>query len=562
MTKSCTRRDFMKTSAATALAGSAFWNLACQSPRAFDLIIVGGTLYDGSGQAGAAADIGTKAGKIAEIGNIRDRPAARKIDAHGLAVAPGFIDFHSHSDEELLLGGEAQSKIRQGVTTEVLGQDGDSMAPLHDARREELQQDLRERFQLEVNWRDFAGYFQQLEKGGLVGNALSMVGQGALRHCAVGLENRPATVEEISSMQALAREAFAQGAYGISSGLEYTPGSFADENEIIEICRAMNGRGIYSTHMRNEDDTVLEALAEAIRIARGASVALHVSHLKASGQRNWHKLSALLKQLDEARATGMQVTCDRYPYIAYSTDLANLFPLWSREGGSEKFVARLQDPDGQDSLKTAVLKDVEKIGGWAAVMVSSLAKNPERQLYEGKNMLQIANEENAYLKLVELIVTEEGGGSMVGFAMNEEEAAQVLSYPDCMIASDGSAQAVEGRLRRGKPHPRSFGTFPRLLGKYVRAEQLLSLPEAIRKVTALPAEALGLPDRGHLRPGYSADLAVFNPETVNDRATWAEPQQYPTGVEFVVVNGEMVIDREKFTGKLAGKVLRAPWRQS
>ena len=560
MTKSYSRRDFLKISAAGALAGPSGLQPA-RSSTDFDLLLIGGVVYDGSGNEGIAADVGIKNGRIAAIGNLKDRAAARKIAAGGLAVAPGFIDFHSHSDDELLLGGEAQSKIRQGVTTEVLGQDGDSMAPLNATTHEELRQDLHDNLQLDVDWKDFAGYFETLKKRGLISNALSMVGQGTLRDCIVGRDDRAATAAEIAQMQALARTAFAQGAYGISSGLEYTPGSFADENEIIAVCRAMDGRGIYSTHMRNEDDTVLEALAEALRIAQRAGVPLNVSHLKASGQRNWHKLPEMLSQLDAARSAGMQITCDRYPYIAYSTGLSNLFPLWSRAGGSEKFVARLQDAALQDSLRAAVLKDVEKIGGWSAVMVSSLSKNPERGQYEGKNMLQITTAEKAYDKLVQLIVTEQGGGGMVGFAMSEEEAAQVLSYSYCIIASDGSAQAAEGRLRRGKPHPRSFGTFPRLLGKYVREQRLLTLPQALRKITALPAETLGLSDRGYLRPGYGADLVVFDPAGVNDRATWAEPQQYPAGIEYIIVNGEPVIERQQFTGKLPGKVLRAPWRR-
>jgi len=558
--KPYSRRQFLEKSLKASLIAPHLLTLACSGGEAFDLVLVGGMIYDGNGEDGRAAEIGIQKGKIAAIGNLKERRAGRKLDVSGLAVAPGFIDFHSHSDDELLLGGEAQSKIRQGVTSEVLGQDGDSIAPLNEVMRAELQQDLRERLQLEVNWKDFAGYFRQLEKRGIVCNALSMVGQGTLRDCVVGRDDRRATSEEIARMQALAREAFRHGAYAISSGLEYTPGSFADENEIIAVCRAMEGRGIYSTHMRNEDDTVLAALEEAIRIARSAGVALNVSHLKASGQRNWHKLPEMLNRLDAARAAGMQVTCDRYPYIAYSTGLSNLFPLWSREGGDEKFVARLQDSALRDSLKAYVAEEVEKIGGWTSVMVSSLAKNPERQRYEGKNMLEIASAENAYPRLVELMIIEKGGGGMVGFAMSEEEAAQVLSYPHCMIASDGSAQAIAGLLRRGKPHPRSFGTFPRLLGKYVRAERLLRLPEAIRKITALPAETLGLPDRGYLRSGYCADLVVFDPNTVNELATWAEPQQYPVGIEYVLVNGEVVIDREKFTGKLAGNVLRAPWK--
>ncbi len=557
---SYSRRQFIKTTAAGAIAASPWLSMACGLFKKFELLIIGGLIYDGSGRPGIIGDLGIKDGKIAALGDLKNKSAKRKIDAAGMAVAPGFIDFHSHSDEELLLGGEAQSKIRQGVTTEIIGQDGDSVAPLTEKMRAKWNGNIQADYGVAVDWNDFTGYFQRLEKSGLITNVASMVGQGSLREYVVGEDNRLATPEEIEKMKTLAREAFQQGAYGISSGLEYTPGSFASTEEIIEVCRAMDGRGIYSTHMRNEDDHVLEAVDEAIRIARESGVALNISHLKAQNPNNWQKVPLILEKLEQARAAGMQVTCDRYPYIAYNTGLSSLFPLWSREGGSEKFVARLQDSSLQDQLRQEVLRKVENLGGWQAVMISGLPKNSERQNYEGKNFAALSqNGADPFKLLVDLVIQEEGGGDMVGFGMSEDELAGVLKYPHAMVASDGSALATSGMLRSGSPHPRSFGTFPRVLGKYAREEKLFDLAEAIRKITALPAGALGIKDRGLLQVGNYADVVIFDPDKVIDRAIWTAPHQYPEGIRFVLVNGEAVIDESEFTGKLAGRVLRAPF---
>jgi len=557
MPKYYSRRSFLKISAAGALGTSSILKASFSLFPDFDLIIVDGAIYDGSGQPQFSGDIGIINGKIAAIGDLKDKPSKYKIDAKGLAVAPGFIDFHSHSDDELLRGGDSQSKIRQGVTTEILGQDGESMAPLNEKMADKLRESLWERYQVEVDWNNFADYFRRLEQNGMITNAISMVGQGTLRQYVVGEDDRPATEQEINQMKELARAAFEQGAFGISSGLEYTPGSFASTDEIIELCKAMNGHGIYSTHMRNEDDTVLEAIQEAIKISHGAEVALNISHIKSSGKRNWHKLPDVLGLLDAARESGMQVTCDRYPYIAYNTGLSSLFPLWSREGGDEQFVARLQDSTLTDTLHTEVMKKIEKIGGWQSVMVSSLTKNPDRKKYEGKNFKELSqNGADAFALLADLIIKEEGGGDMVGFAMSEENTAKILAYPYCMVASDASGLGIEGALRRGNPHPRSFGTFPRVLGKYVREDGIMSLAEAVRKMTSLPAKTIGLKDRGYLKKGYQADIVIFDPKTVTDNATWAQPHQYPTGIPYVVVNGKVIIDQEKFTGKLAGKILR------
>ena len=557
MPKYYTRRSFLKMSAVGALTASSLIRTSCGFFSDFDLLIVGGSIFNGSGEPEFLSDLGIKNGRIAAIGQLKDKSAKRKIDAMGLAVAPGFIDFHSHSDDELLTGGDSQSKIRQGVTTEILGQDGDSMAPLNEKMFDDLREGLWERYRIKVDWNDFSGYFQQLKNSGIITNAINMVGQGTLRQYIVGEDDRPATLQEIEQMKELARVAFAQGAFGISSGLEYTPGSFASTEEIIEVCKSMNNHGIYSTHMRNEDDTVLEAIQEAIDISRGAGVALNISHIKSSGKRNWHKLPDVLAMLDEARETGMQVTCDRYPYVAYNTGLSALFPLWSRDGGEEKFVARLKDSTLTDTLHAEVMKKIDKIGGWQSVMISSLSKNPNRKDYEGKNFQELSqNGADPFRLLVDLIVKEEGGGDMVGFAMSEENTAKILTYPDCIIASDASGLAIEGALRRGNPHPRAFGTFPRVLGKYVREDGIMTLPEAIRKMTSLPANTIGLKDRGYLQKDYWADIVIFDPKTVIDNATWAKPHQYPSGIPYVIVNGELIIDKEQFTDNLTGKVLK------
>lgn len=566
MYRTFTRRQFLRNAAVAALAGSPWVSLACGLRKDFDVLIRGGLIFDGTGREGFTGDVGIKGGRIMALGNLGDKSARRVIDAHSMAVCPGFIDFHSHSDDNLLIDPRAQSKIRQGVTTEVLGQDGESLAPLTAAMRAEMEVKWQAEYDIGVDWTDFAGYFRRLEKRHMAVNVISMLGQGTLRACVIGEDNKPATRDDIAAMQTLARQAFQHGAFGISSGLEYTPGSFASTDEIIAVCQAMDGHGIYSTHMRNEDDFVLEAIDESIRIAAGSGVALNISHLKASGKRNWNKVNEIFRRLDTARSrhggTGMQVTCDRYPYIAYNTGLSSLFPLWSRDGGREQFVVRLQNPVLRDSLRTGVQAKIDRLGSWDAVMISSLDK-AENKRFEGQTVAALckANGRDPFDFFLELVITEQGRGDMVGFAMSEEETAAVLANPFCMIASDASALATDGPLHQGNPHPRAYGSFPRALAKYAREEKIFTMAEAIRKMTSLPAATLGLADRGTLRQGNWADVVIFDPDKVQDRATWRDPHQYPEGIPFVLVNGAVVIDNGEHTSALPGKVLRAPFTE-
>ena len=554
--KKITRKQFLKTCTAAGAYTAFVITTGCTPGRDFDVLISGGLVCDGAGNEPARADLGIKNGKIAAIGDLSGNSASRVIEATGLIVAPGFIDMHSHSDDELVVDGRAQSKIRQGVTTEVLGQDGGSYAPLTREMRERMAERLQKAYDVKVDWDDFSGYFRKLRKQGVSVNVMSMVGAGTLRAYVVGNENRPATAKELRTMKSLLQKCLQQGARHLSSGLEYTPGSFASVEELIALTSVLGNEGVYSTHMRNEDDRVLRAVAEAIEIASGGGCALNISHLKASGKRNWHKLDAILQFMDEARQSGLRVTCDRYPYVAYSTGLTSLFPLWCREGASEQFVERLQNPELIGRIKAAVEAKINMLGSWDAVMITSMPEQAHKQ-YEGKRLGQLAQElgQDPFDFLRDLMIAEKGRGGMVGFAMSEENTAKVLAYPYCAVASDGSARATEGPLAQGNPHPRNFGTFPRVLRHYVRETRTLTLADAIRKMTSLPADIVGIRDRGRIAPSLRADITIFNPETVADRATFTEPKQYPVGIEYVLVNGQVVIDQGEHTGKLAGMIL-------
>ncbi len=553
MSNALSRRCFLKTA-----AGASFYVMTagCGFFRDFDLLITGGRIADGTGKPLFQADIGIKDGRIIEIGSLQGRSAGRIIPASGLVIAPGFIDIHSHSDDELLVDGRAMGKILQGVTTEVVGQDGSSYAPLNGEMREHLSERLEKLYNLRVDWDDFKGYFKKLRRQRLSVNVMSMVGSGTLRAYVIGYEDRSASEKEIQQMQQLLKDALQQGARHLSSGLEYTPGSFASTEELVALCSVLGEEGVYSTHMRSEDDHVLQAVAEAVRIAREAGCRLNITHIKASGRRNWTKMDAMLQYLDEARNAGLSVTCDRYPYAAYSTGLASLFPLWAREGGTEAFLERLQNNDLLPKMRQAVKEKIEMLGSWDAVLISSLFE-PENKGYIGRRLGELAAELNKepFEFLRELLLSENGRGGMVGFGMSEENTEKVLAYPYTAVASDGSARATEGVLSEGNPHPRNFGTFPRLLGYYVREKGLLSLEEAVRKITSLPAQIVRLPNRGRIAPQYYADLTLFDPDTIRDTATFTNPKQYPEGIHYVIVNGKVVIDQGEHTGARPGKIL-------
>lgn len=557
------RRTFLKKSGTLGLmigfgSSSAIFK-SCRKSYDFELLLKNGLIYDGTGEDGFVADIAIKNKKIVGLGKFMQATAYRIIDVSDLAVAPGFIDVHSHAEDELLVNPKAESKIRQGVTTEILGQDGDSIAPLTEEMREKLNERYQSRYGLAVDWFDFDGYFQKLSKAGVAVNVASMIGQGTLRQNVMGMSDRGASQSEIDQMKKLADTALQRGALGISSGLEYTPGGFASTEEITQLCEVMPPCcGVYATHMRNEDDTVIEALEEAIQIAYNAGVTLHISHLKCSGKRNWHKLDAIFEKISEAEVQGLEISFDRYPYVAYNTTLASLMPLWSREGGSGKFVERLKNDEIWLKIKNEMQNKIDLLGSWEAVMISSVALEKNKSL-QGQTVSEIVQgtRQDPFEFVRSLIIEEENRVDMVGFAMSEENTARILAHPLCMAASDASTLATYGPLHRGNPHPRGYGTFPRLLGKYAREDKVMSLAEAVRKITSLPARRFSLWDRGQIAANYFADLVVFNPETVIDNATFDKPHQYPEGIEFVIVNGEVVIEHGENPGRLPGMIIRS-----
>lgn len=557
-----TRRTFIKTTglagAGAATVGMSALLGGCTQQQKYDVLITGGMVIDGTGAAAISADVGIIGDQVVEMGSLRDNGSKRVIDATGMIVCPGFIDIHSHTDLALLVNPKAESKIRQGVTTEVAGQDGGSLAPLTDTQLKGLQEGYGARYEVDINWKDFTGLFATLRKNQIGVNFISFVGQGTIRRLVVGNKNVRATARQIDVMKALVEQALSEGAWGLSSGLEYTPGSFANEDEIAELGKVTRSfDGIYATHMRNEDDRLIEAVEEAIHIARKAEIPLEISHFKASGKRNWDKISQAFEIIEKANAEGMDITLDRYPYIAYQTTLRNLFPTRYRDGGTDAFVKRLQTPALLARMKRAALAKIDMLGDWSAVMITSVSKE-EHQVHIGKRVSEIVAEskEDPFEFVRQLLINENGSVGMVGFGMSEEEIKSVLTHPLVMIASDGGAAATYGPLSETTPHPRYYGTFPRVLGKYCRDDRFFDLPTAVHKMTGMPAQRLGLKDRGKVDVGLAADLVVFNPDTVIDRADFMNPHQYAQGIDYVLVNGAVVIDQGEHMGVLAGRVLQ------
>ncbi|MDE2825402.1 MAG: D-aminoacylase [Gemmatimonadota bacterium] len=555
------RRNFLRRTS-LAGAGAAVGGLStmldgCAIARRYDVIIRGGQVIDGTGAAPVVADIAIEGDRIVQIGPVQGS-SGNTIDATGKIVCPGFIDIHSHTDLSLLVDPRAESKIRQGVTTEVAGQDGSSLAPLTNGRLRSLQEGYGRRYGVDIGWTDFTGLFNTLEQQGIGLNFISLAGQGTIRGYVVGYENVPASARQVDAMKDLVDQAMSEGAWGLSSGLEYTPGSFADEDEIAELGRVAAGySGFYATHMRNEDNFLVEAVSEAISTARKAGIALQIAHFKASGRRNRDKVAVCFDMIEQAIGEGMDITLDRYPYIAYATTLQNLFPTRFRAGGAEAFVSRLQSPDVLPAMKRAAVDKVDMLGDWSAVMITSVGR-AENQDYVGRRVSEIVarSGQDPFEFVRELLIAENGSVGMVGFGMSEEEITSVLTHPLVMVASDGGAAAVSGPLSETSPHPRYYGTFPRVLGKYCREEGLFDLPTAVHKMTGQPAQRLGLADRGRIDVGLVADLVVFDPDTVIDRADFMNPHQYAQGIESVLVNGAVVIDGGEHTGALPGKVLR------
>ncbi|MBN1540963.1 D-aminoacylase [candidate division KSB1 bacterium] len=552
------RRRFIQTTGVVTMGvGSGL--VSCRR-REFDLVLRNGVVYSGRGDAPVRTDIGISAGRIAAVGVSPKAVSRQSLDLKGLAVAPGFIDIHTHTDMELLVDPRGESKVRQGVTTEIGGNCGSSVFPLNGQQSQERREKLEERFELEIDWTDAGGFLERLRKRGVGINYLTLIGHGDLRGSVMGGANRPPTRDEMHALKNRLAEALQQGVFGLSTGLEYEPSSFADTGELIELCRVVQQhRGVYATHMRNEDVRVEEAVEEALQIARETGVRLQISHLKASQQRNWHKLPGLLDRIARARDEGIDVHVDRYPYSAYATTLKMLFPPWSREGRNADFCRYLQNPADWRRMLPYVRDRVQALGSWDGVLITRVPLETDKAL-QGRSVEEIAAAEGAdpYEFVRELLIRQGGDVSMCGFGMSEENTEAVLAFPLTVVGSDGNAISPTGLLGRGNPHPRYYGTFPRYLGYYVRDKGILPLTEAIRRITLLPAQIFGLQDRGEISVGKSADLVVFDPERIIDRAGFSDPHRYPDGIETVIINGEIAVHRGEHTGTLAGRVLRHP----
>jgi len=533
-----TRRSFISTSGTALLAvagGPGFLTLRSQ----YDIVLRGGTVFDGTGAEGRELDLAIAAGRIAAVDRRIAARGREEIDARGLAVAPGFVDIHSHADSMLTDDPRAESVIRQGITTIVAGADGSSRATGAEGK-------------------SFTDLFAALDRLHPGPNVASMVGLGAVRAAVIGEADRVATSEEIGRMTAMVGRSLAEGACGASSGLEYTPGGFASREELVALCRPLAKHRLpYATHMRNEDDRLLEAIDESLAVARGAGCALQISHLKTQGPRNWQKLDEVFRRIGAARAEGMDVAFDRYPYVAYSTGLTNLFPLWSRDGGMETFLARLSDGASAPRIRQETLAKVELIGGWDNVHISSVSAVEDRDA-EGKRLgaHSRARGTDPYELAVGLLRRSRGAVGMLGFAMSEQNLERILAHPLGMVCTDGGGFAIDGPTRRGSPHPRGAGSFPRVLARYVRERKALTLAQAIMKMTSMPASRVRLADRGRLMPGLAADVVVFDPARVADTATFEAPFQYPAGIPIVIVNGAVALRQGQRSAAGSGTALR------
>jgi N-acyl-D-amino-acid deacylase len=518
----------------------------------FDLLIRNGRILDGTGNPSFVNDVGLRDGKIAAIGALANARVARVIDANGLAVAPGFIDIHNHSDDTVLEDGDAQSMVRQGVTSMIFGEGG-SAAP-------------------SAAWKDFSSYFAELKRRGVSTNIGSYIGSSTVWTTVHGAKAGPASADELNRMRAVVREAMEQGALGVASSLSGPPGVWIDTDTLVAMCEAAAPYGgIYSTHIRTEGEGVFKAVSEAMEIGRRARIPVDVIHLKIAEHKLWGKMPDLVSLITAARAQGQLVEANVYPYRAGQNNLASIIPPWAHEGGAGAMIQRLKEPTLRSRMESEILNGIPgsdwynhytATGGWEGMLLVTL-RNPKYKQFEGKRMSEVikATGKPPLDVLFELLTENGGSVPTVYFHHAEDDMRYALKQPFVSIGSDGSAVKTEGPLAAGNPHPRYYGTFPRVLGRYVREEKLISLEEAVRKMTSANAAKIRIYDRGLLRPGQWADVTVFNPNTIIDNATFEKPHQYATGVEYVIVNGKIVLEHGRHTGARPGAILYGQGRK-
>jgi N-acyl-D-amino-acid deacylase len=529
---------------------------------AFDIVIRNGTVIDGTGAPGRKADVGIKADRITRVGGIgpEAQGGATVIDADGLVVAPGFIDIHSHSDFLCLISPGCESKVLDGVTTEVCGNCGASPFPISEETKRRKQEGYS-KYGLVIDWRDVEGFFVRAEAQPSTMNRVFLAGHSAIRDFVVGYDNRPPTGSELAGMKDQVARAMEAGAFGLSSGLIYPPGCFAGQDELVELCREVSRyNGVYTTHMRSEGEELLEAVTESIDVARKTGVSLHISHIKTAGERNWAKLGRVKDLIESAIGEGINVSCDRYPYVAAATDLNVILPDWVKEGGMDRQVERLADGDTRKKIVGEILHRSNDEWYGETIVISDVHAGPPeyKATLVGKNLEQLGREQDkAPLDMaLDLLVEQRGRVWIVVFSMCEENLEKILTWDFVGIGSDSSLRRRDGILGQGKPHPRTYGTFARVLGRYSRDRGILSLEEAVHKMTGFSARKMCLDKRGEIKEDYFADITVFDPERVADMATYTDPHQYSKGIEYVMVNGKISVEKGAHAGAMNGKVIR------
>ncbi|MDA1313700.1 MAG: D-aminoacylase [Acidobacteria bacterium] len=525
---------------------------ACAPQQSYDLMIENGTVIDGSGSAGSETDVAIADGKIAAIGDLANAAAKRRIDATGLVVSPGFIDMHNHSDDTLLDEPNCESMIRQGVTTMVLGEGG-SQGPRHPGGKP---------------WTTLGGYFDHVEQKGVAANIASYVGQTQVWTYVKGDEMRAASDAEMEKMKQEIAAAMEQGAMGLSTSLLMPPSSLVTTEQLVELAKvAAKYGGVYSSHIRDEGEGVFDSVAEAIQVGRGAGVRVDIIHLKIADKALWGRMPEVVGMIDKARDEGLDIRANVYPYTAGQNNLRAIIPPWAHDGGNEKMLERLRAPKTRARMRKDILSGLPGWynhylatgGGWEGMLLVSFSNEKNKQ-FVGKRMSELiaARGGDPVEVLFDVLLEENGGVPTVFFHHSEEDMQLALKQTYTSIGSDGSAISPDGPSGKTHPHPRWYGTFPRVLARYVRELKTLELPQAVHKMTAMNAEKINLLDRGLLKEGYWADVTVFDPETVADKATFEKPQQYPEGIPYVIVNGEVVLDNYKHSGSRSGRVLRGP----
>lgn len=521
----------------------------------YDLIVANGMVIDGTGGEARRADVGVRAGKIAAIGDLSKAQSKRTIDARGLTVAPGFIDMHNHSDDLLLQEPKCESMIRQGVTTMVLGEGG-SAGPIKPGRDP---------------WTTLGGYFDHVEKKGVAANIASYVGQTQIWTYVKGFALEPASAKDMDAMKAEVEKAMKEGAMGLSTSLLMPPSSLITTDQLIELAKvASRYGGIYSTHMRDEGAGVFRSVEEAINVGKGAKIRVDMIHLKIADKKFWGQMNEIVSMINKARAEGYDIRANVYPYTAGQNNLRAIIPPWAHDGGNEKMLERLRNPELRAKMKKDILNGLPNwynhylaIGDWNGMLLVSM-QNEKNKPFVGKRMSDLikARGGDPVDVLFDVLLEENGSVGTVYFHHTEKDMQYALKQPFTSIGSDGSAMSPEGSRGKSNPHPRSYGTFPRVLGRYVRELKVVTLPEAVKKMTSMNADKINIRDRGLLKEGYWADIAVFDPNTVADKATFLQPHQYPVGIPYVVVNGQVVLDNGNHTGALPGKVIRGPGYRS